>query len=105
MDVVGARLVLAGGAAESVNRRTDPHIHESRLFEHLPPACARQASGYSAGPQVDLPQRSGRDRLAVGYVRELQPAARRQHAHYLREYSPPRFAVLAATQLKRMILI
>ena len=49
-DFVGAGFVLALRTPEGVDRRTDAHLDEARLFEELLPACTRQATGNSAGP-------------------------------------------------------
>lgn len=83
VNVVSPGLLFAGCAAKGIYGRADPHIGEPDLLEHFSPACARQASGYSAGPQIDLPQRFRRNRFAVGYVGELQPATRSEHSHCL----------------------
>ena len=81
------RLALAVGAAEGINRRADPNIDETALLEHMPPACARQATGDSVGPQVDIAERPGRNLLAVRDVGELEPPTRFQNAHYFSENS------------------
>jgi hypothetical protein len=49
-DLEGAGLLLALRATERVDRRSDPHLDKARLLEELLPACARQATGNSAGP-------------------------------------------------------
>src|SRR5436309_3534607 len=63
--LVGPGLLLTLGAAERVDGLADAHVHEADLLEHRLPACARQATGNSAGPQVDVAQRLWRYRLAV----------------------------------------
>src|SRR5215471_21182613 len=47
----------------------------------MPPACARQATGDSVGPQVDVAERPGRNLLAVRDVGELEPPIRFQYTH------------------------
>jgi hypothetical protein len=54
VDVERPSLGFAGRAAEGVDPRPDDHIDEADVFEHLLPACARQAAGDSTGPQIDL---------------------------------------------------
>ena len=61
------------------------HVGESCLLEHLLPARTGQPAGDSAGPQVDVAQRLGRNGSAVGDVGELQHAAGSQHAADLGE--------------------
>jgi hypothetical protein len=51
----------------------------------MPPTCARQATGNSVGPQIDVAERSRRDLLAVREVGELQAPAGSQHPHNLGE--------------------
>jgi hypothetical protein len=75
------RLALAASAAEGVNRRADPDIDETALLKHMPPACARQATGNSIGPQVDIAERSCRNLLSVRNVRKLQTPTWFQQAH------------------------
>jgi hypothetical protein len=72
-------------AAKGVNRRADQEIYETTLLKHMPPACARQATGNSVGPQVDVAERPCQDLLAVRDSGELQTSAGPQHPHNLRE--------------------
>jgi hypothetical protein len=80
------RLALAASAAEGVNPRADPDIDETALLKHMPPACARQATGNSIGPQVDIAKRPCRNLLAVRDVGKLQTSTRFQYAHDFGEY-------------------
>jgi hypothetical protein len=73
-DLEQPSLALAAGTTERVNRRADLNIDEATLLKHIPPTCARQATGNSVGPQVDLAERSGRNLLTVCDVGELQPS-------------------------------
>jgi hypothetical protein len=66
-------VVLAGRAAEGIDRVTDMNAGEAGVFQHLPPARTGQPASYSTGPQVDVAQGPGRDGPAVGDVGELQP--------------------------------
>lgn len=75
-DVVAPGVLLATGAAEGVDGFADLHVHEADLFEECLPACTRQTTGNSAGPEVDVPLGLLGDRLPVGDVGELQDAAR-----------------------------
>ena len=87
VDVEGTRLRFAGRTRESVDWCPDLHCFEARVFEHLVPARTGQPAGNSAGPEVDVSQRLGRDRASVGDVGELQGATRSQHAVDLAEDS------------------
>ena len=71
IDLEEPRLAFTVGAAEGVDRRADLDIHETALIKHLPPACARQATGNSVGPQIDVAERSCGDLLPVCNVGEL----------------------------------
>jgi hypothetical protein len=67
---------LAARPTERVNRFADVDIGEAEFVQHPRPACTRQASGNSTGPQVDLSERLLGDGSAVGDVGELQDSAR-----------------------------
>jgi hypothetical protein len=82
-DLEQPSLALPAGATERVNRRTDLNIDETAFLKHLPPACARQATGNSVGPKVDVAERSCWNLLAVRDVGKLQTPARPQHPHDL----------------------
>ena len=69
-------LTLAAGTAKDIDWRADPDIDETALLKHMPPACARQATGNSIGPQIDIAQRPCRNLLTVGDVRKLQAPTR-----------------------------
>ena len=70
-----ASLFLTGSATEGVHRRTYLHLFEARLLEHRDPTCARQATGNSTRPQVDLAHCLLGDGPPVGNVGELKNAA------------------------------
>ena len=80
-DLEQPSLALAAGTTERVNRRADLNIDKPTLLKHMPPACARQATGDSVGPQVDAAERSCWNLLAVRDVGKLQTPARPQHPH------------------------
>ncbi len=84
-DLKPPRLLLPAGAGEGVPGRPDYDFGESRLFEHQRPACTRQATGDSSGPEIYVTNRLLGHRLAVGDIRELEPAAGTQHTADLRE--------------------
>jgi hypothetical protein len=71
-DLEQPGLAFTTGTAEGVNRRADPDIDKTALLKHLPPACARQASGNSVRPQVDIAEGACRNLLAVRNVGKLQ---------------------------------
>lgn len=87
-DFERAGVFLPAGAAEGIDRVTDLDLDETGLFQQLPPACARQATGNSGGPEIDVADGGFGHRLAVGDVRELQIAARLEHAPDLRKDLP-----------------
>jgi hypothetical protein len=64
-DLEQPGLAFTTGTAKGVNRRADPDIDKTALLKDLPQACARQASGNSVGPQVDIAEGACRNLLAV----------------------------------------
>ena len=70
-DLEQSRLALPASATESVNRRTYINVYETAFLQHPPPACARQATGNSVRPEVDLMERRFRYGLAARNVAEL----------------------------------
>jgi len=83
IDFKQTRLALPARAAEGVNRRTDLDLNETAMLKHLPPACARQATSNSVGPEIDIADCCFWHGLTGRYVGELQPPARAQHPHNL----------------------
>jgi hypothetical protein len=83
VDLEQPRLALTAGAAKGINRRPDLDIYETTLLKHMPPACARQATGNSVGPQVDVAESSCWNLLAVRDVGKLQTPTWPQHPHDL----------------------
>jgi len=79
------RLALPASAAEGINRRANIDIDEPAFLQHPPPACARQATGNSIGPKVDVARRGFRHDLTGCDVGELQPPTRLEHPHDLSE--------------------
>ena len=67
------------GTAKGVNRRADPDIDKTALLKHMPPACTRQATGNSVGPQVDIAEGACWNLLAVRDVGKLQASTRPQN--------------------------
>jgi hypothetical protein len=61
-------------------------FHKPDLFQHLLPACARQASGNSGSPEVNVADRRFGNGLAVRDVGELEPTARAQHPQDFTEH-------------------
>jgi len=76
IDLKQPRLALAASAAEGIDRRADLNIDETAFFQHLPPACARQATGNSIGPEVDVADCRFRDGLAARDIGKLQASPR-----------------------------
>jgi hypothetical protein len=80
------RFALALGAAEGVGRFAGYDVGEAAVLEHFLPARTGQPAGYSTGPQVDVPQRSGWYGAAVGDIGELDAPAGAQYPEHLGEY-------------------
>ena len=77
------RLTL--GATEGIDVGANANVDETTVLNHLLPGCTRQTTGNSGGPQIDVGDRRGGYRFAVGNVGELQIAAALQHTRYFRE--------------------
>ena len=56
-DLEQPRLAFAAGAAEGIDRRAYTDIDDTAYFQHPPPARARQATGNSVGPKIDVADR------------------------------------------------
>jgi len=78
-------IILAAGAVESVRGRTDRDPDETDLGEHLVPACARQATGNSRRPKINVAGRRLGGPRAIDDVGELKVAAWEQDAEDFRE--------------------
>jgi hypothetical protein len=85
MDLEQSRLALPTGTTERVNRWAYIDVDETAFFKHPPPACARQATGNSIGPKVDVADLCFRHGLTGRDIGELQASARLQHPHDLTE--------------------
>ncbi len=79
IDFEGPGISLSAGTTEGIYRLADSDIHESRIGQHLFPACTRQATGDSSRPEIDIIDRGLGDGFAVGNVCELQVPARFQN--------------------------
>jgi hypothetical protein len=87
-DVEPARVRLAFGAGEGIDRRPDANVHEATILEQFLPGCTRQTTGNSSRPKLDVCRRGRGHRLAVGNIGELQLAARPQHTRNFAEHLP-----------------
>ncbi len=67
--------LLTACTPEGVNRRPDPDVEEPDVFKHFLPGCARQTTGNSSGPKIDVVNRRLGHRFAVGNIRELKTTA------------------------------
>lgn len=83
-DVVCPGVRLASGSAERIDRSADLDTVKPCRFEKLFPACARQATGNSTSPKVDVALRLDRDRTSISDVGELQDTAGSQDTPGLR---------------------
>ena len=79
IDLEQPGFAFAPGATERVDRGSYHDTFEPAFLKHLPPACARQATGNSIGPKVDVADRCFRHGLARRDIGELQASARLQH--------------------------
>jgi len=61
------------------------NYYETPSLKHMPPACARQATGNSVGPKVELRSAPAGILLAVRDVGELQTPTRFQDPHHFSE--------------------
>ena len=50
-------LAFTAGPAECVNDRSELHFREACALDHCHPPCARQGTGYSPCPQIDVLER------------------------------------------------
>src|SRR5215472_3023515 len=78
-DLEQSCLTLPTSAAEGINRWAYVDIYKATFFQHPPPACARQATGNSVGPQVDIADSRFRYSLSGCNIGELQPPIGAQH--------------------------
>ena len=85
VDLELAGLLFSTRAAEGIDPRTDPDINEPDVFQHLLPGCARQTTGNSGRPEIDVPDRRLGYGFAVCDVSELEPSTWTQDAVDFRE--------------------
>jgi hypothetical protein len=76
IDLKTTGILFAARALESVNRWPDPDFDEPDIFQHFLPGCARQTTGNSSRPKVDILDGRFRYRLAVGDIGKLKMPAR-----------------------------
>ena len=76
VDVEASGIFFAACSAEGVDGLTDLHIDEANGLEEFLPACARQATGNSTGPEINLASCRFGHRVAIGNVGELEGASR-----------------------------
>lgn len=81
------RVRLAFGATKRIDRGPDTDIHEATVLNHLLPGCARQTTGNSGRPKINVGSRRRRHWLSVGDIGKLQVSARLQDPPHLRECS------------------
>jgi hypothetical protein len=75
IDLKATGILFAACARKGVNRRPDPDFDEANVFQHFLPGCARQTTGNSSRPKIDVLNGRFRNRLAVGDVGKLQVSA------------------------------
>jgi hypothetical protein len=81
------RVRLAFGAAKGIDRWPDTDIHEATVLNHLLPGCARQTTGNSGRPKINVGSRRRRHWLSIGDIGKLQVAATLQDPPDFRECS------------------
>ena len=86
VDLETARVLLASGSLEGIDRWADLHVNEADFLQHLLPGCTRQTTGDSSSPEIDILDSSGGNRLSICDVGELQMTARPQHPIDFVEY-------------------
>jgi len=82
-DLEQPRLTFPASTPEGVDRRADFDLNETAFFQYLLPARARQATGNSIGPQVDVADSRFRHGPTGGDVGELQSSTGAKHPHDL----------------------
>jgi hypothetical protein len=75
IDLETTGILFAARTRKGVNRRPDPDFDEANVFQHFLPGCARQTTGNSSRPKIDVLNGRFRNRLAVGDVGKLQVSA------------------------------
>ena len=75
IDLETTGILFAARTRKGVNRRPDPDFDEADVFQHFLPGCARQTTGNSSRPKIDVLNGRFRNRLAVGDVGKLQVSA------------------------------
>jgi hypothetical protein len=80
VDIEQPRLLFPTGTAEGIDQRADPNIDEPDLFQHVLPGCARQTTGNSGRPKVDVLNGRFGYRFAVRNVSEPEATAGAEYA-------------------------
>jgi hypothetical protein len=75
VDLEQSSLVLAARTFERIDRRSDLDFNEPDVFQHFLPGCARQTTGDSGRPKINVLNGRLGDWLAIGDVRKLQSTA------------------------------
>lgn len=88
MNVEGTRIPFPCRPAESIYGRTDLDVPKPGFLKHPFPACARQASGDSTRPEINVAHNILGNRLAIGDVGELYSPTGPEHAPDFRKYPP-----------------
>ena len=76
VDLELPRFLLATGTLEGVDGLPNPDVDEAAILQHFLPGCARQTTGDSSGPKINVADRRLGHRLAIRDIRELKPSAR-----------------------------
>jgi len=66
--------IFSAGAGEGVDTRTELYVNEPSASDHRIPSCARQGTGNSTGPEIDVAERALRNRLLDTHVGNHHPA-------------------------------
>ena len=73
-------LVFTAGSAERVNDGSELDFSEACALDHCHPPCARQGTGYSPGPKIDVFERRLGNGLLDADVSDLGATSRLQDA-------------------------
>jgi hypothetical protein len=71
-----AGLLLADSTAEGIDLPRELYFDQTGTVDHRLPPCARQGTGDSAGPQVDVLERSLWDRFLDADISNRHPPTR-----------------------------
>jgi hypothetical protein len=75
IDLKSTSVLFAARPLKGVDRRSNPDVNKTDVFQHFLPGCTRQTTGNSSCPKVDVMNGRLGHRLSVGDVRKLKVSA------------------------------